>query len=599
MKNDPLWPAPREEVASPPPPGGAAPLLDAKVMMVDDEPLMTALIETHLEDGGYTKFVATSDPLQALDMLRREKPGVLLLDLMMPGLSGFDLLSAIRADDELRYLPVIVLTAATGASAKLRALQLGATDFLAKPVDASELVLRVRNTLAFHHYTQRLINLDLVTQLPNERMFDRGLAHLLANQQVTDAQVALFSVEMPDCKSMRETLGVEAADEIARVVSRRLLLLAETEDPVSRRRTPAELAPRVARLAVDRFALLLEAVPDSEAVQAVAKRLVSTLAAPLTLGMHELVPTVWAGISITPGDGCDAPSLRRGADLAATHAKQQGFSPVQFASVEINMRSMERLTLGSQLRHAAERGELLLHYQPKVNLADGRISGAEALLRWQHPQHGLVPPARFIPLAEELGLITCIGQWVAEQACRDAASWSAGADASSPRLSIAINVSKLQFRAGNLCAVLRQALFDAGLPPQRLVIELTESMLMDDVPAAIALMEELKRMGVSLSIDDFGTGYSSLSYLKRFKLDELKIDRSFVIDLPDKPVDVAIARTIVELGHSLGMRVVAEGVETPAQRDCMRSLGCDGYQGFLYSRPLPNDEFRRLIQASA
>lgn len=574
-----------------------APLLDAKVMMVDDEPLMTALIETHLEDGGYTKFVATSNPLEAMDMLRREKPGVLLLDLMMPGLSGFDLLSTIRADSELRYTPVIVLTAATGAPAKLRALQLGATDFLAKPVDASELVLRVRNTLAFHHYTQRLINLDPVTQLPNERMFERGLTELVARHRGNTTQVALFSVEMPDCKAMRETLGIEAADEIARVVGQRLLRLAEIEDPVGQRRTPAELAPRVARLAVDRFALLLENLPDTDAVQAVAKRLVSALAAPLALGVHELVPTVWAGIAITPGDGCDAPSLRRGADLAATHAKQQALSPVQFASAEINMRSLERLTLGSQLRHAAERGELLLHYQPKVNLADGRISGAEALLRWQHPQHGLVPPARFIPLAEELGLITSIGQWVAERACRDAASWSHEGNAGVP-LSVAINVSKLQFRAGNLCAMLRQALFDAGLPPQRLVIELTESMLMDDVPAAIALMNELKAMGLSLSIDDFGTGYSSLSYLKRFKLDELKIDRSFVIDLPDKPVDVAIARTIIELGHSLGMKVLAEGVESAAQRDCMRGLGCDSYQGFLYSKPVPHDEFQRLLRAA-
>ena len=593
MKNEDIWAELQLPLA--PHAGERSPLQAAKVMMVDDEPLMTALIETHLEDAGYTNFVATSDPLQALEMLRREQPGVLLLDLMMPQLSGFDLLAAIRADRELRYTPVIVLTAATGAQAKLRALQLGATDFLAKPVDASELVLRVRNTLAFHQYTQRLINVDPVTELPNERMFERGMTVLLGQPARAGAQVSLFSLELPDCRLLRETLGIEAADEFARVVALRLQRLAEAEDPVSRRHTPADQAPRVARLAIDRFALLLEGVQDTEAGQAVAKRLVTALTAPMTLGVHELVPSVWAGIAFTPSDGRDAVALRRSADQASTHARQRGLSPVQFASAEINQRSLERLTLGSQLRGAALRGELRLHYQPKISLADGRIVGAEALLRWQHPQHGLLQPVRFISLAEEMGLITGIGQWVAEQACRDAAAWSR---LSARPLPVAINVSKLQFLAGNLSAVLRQALFDAGLPPQLLVVELTESMLMDDVAAAISLMQELKVMGLALSIDDFGTGYSSLSYLKRFAVDELKIDRSFVIDLPDKSVDVAIARTIVELGHRLGMKVVAEGVETSQQRDCLQALGCDNYQGYLYSRPVAYDEFQRLLQSA-
>ena len=593
MKNEDIWAELQLPLA--PHAGERSPLQAAKVMMVDDEPLMTALIETHLEDAGYTNFVATSDPLQALEMLRREQPGVLLLDLMMPQLSGFDLLAAIRADRELRYTPVIVLTAATGAQAKLRALQLGATDFLAKPVDASELVLRVRNTLAFHQYTQRLINVDPVTELPNERMFERGMTVLLGQPARAGAQVSLFSLELPDCRLLRETLGIEAADEFARVVALRLQRLAEAEDPVSRRHTPADQAPRVARLAIDRFALLLEGVQDTEAGQAVAKRLVTALTAPMTLGVHELVPSVWAGIAFTPSDGRDAVALRRSADQASTHARQRGLSPVQFASAEINQRSLERLTLGSQLRGAALRGELRLHCQPKISLADGRIVGAEALLRWQHPQHGLLQPVRFISLAEEMGLITGIGQWVAEQACRDAAAWSR---LSARPLPVAINVSKLQFLAGNLSAVLRQALFDAGLPPQLLVVELTESMLMDDVAAAISLMQELKVMGLALSIDDFGTGYSSLSYLKRFAVDELKIDRSFVIDLPDKSVDVAIARTIVELGHRLGMKVVAEGVETSQQRDCLQALGCDNYQGYLYSRPVAYDEFQRLLQSA-
>jgi len=257
----------------------------------------------------------------------------------------------------------------------------------------------------------------------------------------------------------------------------------------------------------------------------------------------------------------------------------------------LNARTLERMTLGAQLRGAAARGELRLHYQPEINLADGRISGAEALVRWEHPQHGLLPPGRFIALAEELGLIAAIGTWVAEQACRDTAGWvAAGHD-----LNISINASKPQFLAGDLCEVLRRALFDAGLPPERLVVELTESMLMDDVDRGMQLMRRLKTLGLSLSIDDFGTGYSSLSYLKNFPLDELKIDRSFIMDLPGSAADLAIVRSVVDLGHNLGMSVIAEGVETEAQRVSLQALGCDRYQGFLFSRPVPAQEFALLL----
>ena len=287
--------------------------------------------------------------------------------------------------------------------------------------------------------------------------------------------------------------------------------------------------------------------------------------------------------------------MRKSADLASTHARAHGSTQFHFASPELNAVSYERLKLGSELRGAAQRGELLLHYQPKVDFDTGSITGAEALVRWQHPEHGLLQPGSFIELAEELGLIRGIGQWVIEQSCRDAATWrSAGFGA----LKLAINVAKPQFISGDLCRVLRRALFDTEIPAELIVIELTESMLMDNVSTGISLMHEMKALGVTLSIDDFGTGYSSLSYLKRFPLDELKIDRSFVMDLPGQACDVAIARTVIELGHSLGMTVTAEGVETVAQRDCMADLGCDRYQGFLFSKPLPNAELLQLLVAS-
>jgi diguanylate cyclase len=264
-----------------------------------------------------------------------------------------------------------------------------------------------------------------------------------------------------------------------------------------------------------------------------------------------------------------------------------------FASHTLNAKSLERLTLGSQLRGAAQRGELRLHYQPKVEVKSNRIVGAEALVRWQHPTHGLLPPARFIQLAEEFGLIEGIGEWVIQQACDDAARWQRlGLGA----VKIAVNVAKPQFASGSLCRVLRQAMFDSGVAAAQLVIELTESMLMDNVPANLAQLHELKSLGVTLSIDDFGTGYSSLSYLKRFPLDELKVDRSFVMDLPGQRADTAIVSTVIQLGHSLGMTVIAEGVETQAQLDCLRELGCDNYQGFLFSRPVPAEQLVAMLR---
>ena len=569
-----------------------SPLLDAKVMMVDDEPLMTDLIQAYLEDEGYRNFVVTNDPREALELLRREDPGVLLLDLMMPQMSGFELLEAIRADRALRYTPVIVLTASTGAESKLRALKLGATDFLAKPVDASELVLRVRNTLAFRQYHNRLINFDPVTGFPNHRLFDRGIDEMIAVRDLCGGMVTVFSIGVPVCREIRESIDQSTADDLARVLANRLNRFAIAENFKSPFATSNERAPRVARLSDEQFGLVLEGVPDADALDILATTILDIVSEPVTLRLHEVGPVAWLGIAVSPADGDTAAALRQSADLAATHARLRGASHYVFASPELNARSLHRMTLGSQLRGAVKRGELQVHYQPKVDIKTSRIVGAEALVRWNHPELGILPPGQFITLAEELGLIGSIGQWVMAMACRDAVSWI---HAGLGDLRVAVNIAKPQFESGDLCDVVRQAMHDSGLPPKQLVLELTESMLMDNVEASQALMAELKVLGVTLSIDDFGTGYSSLSYLKSFPLDELKIDRSFVVDLPGVKSDVAIVRTVIELGHRLGMSVIAEGVETTEQLDCLARLGCDRYQGFLCSKPLPADQFMELL----
>lgn len=570
---------------------GRSPLLDAKVMMVDDEPMMTDLVQVLLEDEGYTNFVAVNNPLDALRMLRTEGPSVLLLDLMMPQMSGFDLLEAIRADKATRYTPVIILTAATGADSKLRALQMGATDFLSKPVDGSELVLRVRNALAFFQYHNRILNYDTVTGLPNRHLFDRGIEDMLEHRHLTGGVIVLMDVNVAECRELRQSVDQSTADGFVSVVARRMNRFAHSDEFIPPLGTSIERAPRVARLGDDHFCMVFEGVKDSEQVENLARRVLTVLTEPVNLGFHEVVANPWIGISLAPANGNTADLLRQSAELAAVPARQLAVARYLFASPELNARSLERLTLGSQLRGAAERNELHLHYQPKLEINSGRILGAEALVRWEHPEQGLLQPGRFIGLAEELGLIGIIGEWVLVQACRDAGAWKAGGLG---ELKVAVNVSKAQFLPG-LCPLIQSTLTETGLDPSQLIIEITESVLMDDAEAARQLMFDIKALGVTLSIDDFGTGYSSLAYLKRFPLDELKIDRSFVVDLPGAATDVALVHTIVDLGHRLGMSVIAEGVETPDQLNCLARLGCDNFQGFLFSKPIPMADFVDLV----
>ncbi|MBI3154434.1 MAG: EAL domain-containing protein [Burkholderiales bacterium] len=571
-----------------------SPLLDAKVMLVDDEPLMTELIQTHLEEAGYRRFAVCNDPTQALAVLREQDPSVLLLDLMMPAVSGFDLLARIRAEREWRALPVIVLTASANAETKLRALKLGATEFLAKPVDASELVLRLRNTLAFKQYHDRRANLDAATQLPNAAWFERRLARALPGWLARGDRVALLDIQVPECASLRATLGLAAATQLARTLAERLTQLAAAHAGIDLASDLLEAEPTLARLALDSFALLLPRLPHDDDMQQLASDMLRELARPVLLGAHECRPTPAIGVALAPDDAAGVAELMKAAELARTQARGAGGMRHEFFSRELSERARERLELGEQLRHAADRGELRLHYQPKLDVASGRIVGVEALVRWMHPQRGLVAPGLFVPLAEELGLIARIGDWVLHQACADGAAWDAAALAP---VRIAVNVSQPQFDGGTLVPTLRRALAASGLAPERLVIELTESMLMRDAEQALAQMRALEALGVSLSIDDFGTGYSSFSYLKRFPLDELKIDRSFVADLPGGARDRAIVRSVIAIGHDLGLSVIAEGVETREQLAALAELGCDMYQGFHHSRPMPPQALRVLLAA--
>jgi EAL domain-containing protein (putative c-di-GMP-specific phosphodiesterase class I) len=346
----------------------------------------------------------------------------------------------------------------------------------------------------------------------------------------------------------------------------------------------------LSRVAGDEFCVILEKVRDPESVAAVARRLLDIMHAPFAVAGRELFVTLSVGIALFPQDGRDDAQLLVHADMAMSLAKSTGGNTYAFHSPETNSRSLERLTLETSLRKAIGRHELELHYQPKVDAATGRISGVEALARWTHPQLGPIPPCRFIPLAESTGLIIELGEWLLHRACKTAAQWHRAGLA----VPVAVNVSTLQFRQGNLPQLIRGALAETGLPAEALIVELTESLLMEHSEANSELLQAIKGLGVRLSMDDFGTGYSSLGYLKRLPLDELKIDRIFVSDLPADHGSAAIVGAVISMAQGLGLKVTAEGVETQAQLEFLRSNGCDACQGYLFARPMSADAFLTL-----
>jgi diguanylate cyclase (GGDEF)-like protein len=566
---------------------------EAVVMMVDDEALLTDVIQTHLEDHGYQRFVTCNEPTEAMALIRAHRPDVLLLDLMMPKVSGFEILSAMRADPSLMYLPVIVLTAASDAETKLLALEIGATEFLAKPVDASELVLRLRNTLAFKQYQDRLAYVDPVTSLANRQSFTLRLGQALQGVREHQGMLGLLHVSCDHFRQTRETLGSRSADELLRLAALRLQhLAASTAEPGQ---ASAHMEPGdVARVGEQDFAIAVPALGDADAASLLAKQVLRALSQPFEIDGHAIFLSPGVGIALAPHDGDQAETLLMNADIASAKAREsQHKTHFEYFSAELTERSLQRLRLGREIRMALERQEMRLHYQPKVCMRTGRITGAEALIRWQHPEHGLLLPSHFIGIAEEVGLIGDISEWVMHVACTQAAKWHAQGF---ENLKISINVAKPHFDEGQLCPRLEQLLQETGLPPQWLMVELTESMLVQDAARALQQMDDLRALGIGLSIDDFGTGYSSLSYLKRFPANELKIDRSFIMDVATHDKDRAIVQTVVTLGHSLGMDVVAEGIETVEQHRILQHSGCDVYQGFLFSKAIPPEAFEALVQ---
>jgi len=420
-------------------------------------------------------------------------------------------------------------------------------------------------------HAQHLADHDPLTGLPNRRLLEDRLTQALALSQRNRKQTAVMFVDLDRFKAINDSLGHTVGDAVLKEVASRLVKQLRVGDTVC-------------RIGGDEFVVVLPESKRSTDAANVAAKILETLSQPVQVADRELAVTPSIGIAVFPEDGRDAAMLIRNADAAMYHAKESGRANYQFFTEQMNQAASRRLALEADLRGAAQKGELVLHYQPIVSLKDGAVVAQEALLRWQHPQRGLVPPAEFVPLAEETGIILAIGEWALREACR----WGTFIGVEHG-VEIAVNLSARQFNDPRLIELVRRVLAESGLPPRQLALEITETTAMQQTDVTASTLKKLKELGVSLVIDDFGTGYSSLAYLRRFPVDRLKIDRSFVADVPGDRNAESLIGGIVGLAHALGLTVIAEGVETGAQRDCVARLGCDLVQGYQVGRPADAD----------
>ena len=693
----------------------------SRILVVDDDITIRLLMRESLEQAGF-EVMEAEDGAKAVQRFAETPSEVVLMDVEMPGMDGFSACAALRHLPHGQDIPVLVVTGHDDIASVNRAFEVGATDFLAKPINWALLGYRVlyllrssrtyqalkagearlakaqqmarlghwdwdvsENRWTFseeicrlfgfapgdrpanredmvkvihpadrdqvnqlfaaalrgeHKYeieytlllpdktvrvvaekvevsynkqaqpehvegtvqdiTERrhaearirhLAYYDALTGLPNRQMFSEQVSLALRQARRSRKPAALLFIDIDNFKAINDSVGHGTGDDLLRQVADRLSACVRAGDSIGR---PGKERPSVSvyRFGGDEFILLHVALQHEQDASLIARRIEAALGEPFLIGGQDFFITVSIGIAVYPSDGDDVKTLLRNADSAMYHAKQRGKNTFEFYTESLTRICMERMHLEAKLRRAIEQRELKLCFQPTLETRSERLTGAEALLRWSTPGLGAVPPLKFIPLAEETGLIIPIGEWVLREAFRQMQAWEAVG--LSP-LTVAVNVSARQFHYGNLSKAVSDLLDESGLKPQCLELELTESAIMSDVPRAKRMLQELSDLGVRLAIDDFGTGYSSLSQLRWLPLNALKIDRSFVRDLPDNQDASAIALAIIAMAHSLGLRVVAEGVETPTQLTFLKEHGCDHVQGYLFSPAVPAPEFARFL----
>ncbi len=600
-----------------------------QVIVVEDSEDDTMLVLREIRKGGYEPVferVETAEELR--DALSSRKWGLVISDFSMP---YFDAISAMKIVHERDPdLPFILVSGTITEETAVNAMKAGAQDFVTKgnmarlvPAIERELIdaqvrrerRRMEKELEAYHAdlekkveertrelaqanAQLLIEIaerkrieeeirhmahhDSLTGLPNRRLFADILKIEIAQARRHKSKLAVLFLDLDRFKDINDTLGHETGD----------LLLREVAD---RFRKTVRESDTVARIGGDEFNIVMADISRTGDIGDFAQKIIDSLRKPVMINGNELNITTSIGISVYPDDGDEIDALRKYADIAMYHAKESGRNTYQFYNPAINIRSVERMRLESMLLRSVELGELVVYYQPLINISTRRIECAEALVRWRHSEKGLLLPENFIQTAEESGFINAIDEWVLRTVGKQARSWL---DTRLPPVCITVNLSSRQFRNPELAGKIGSILRETGMPPERLDIEVSESMAMANVERSAARMRELSAMGIHISIDDFGTGYSSLNHLKRLPIERLKIDRSFIQDISFDSDDRAIVSAVVQMGHMMKLKVVAEGVETNEQFAFLSKLNCDEAQGFLFNRPLPPGEFAELLAAS-
>ncbi|MFT4520504.1 MAG: putative signal transduction protein with EAL and GGDEF domain [Halioglobus sp.] len=576
----------------------------AKILVCDDDQNVRLLARQCLEAEGMA-VVEACDGLEAIDLFVKERPDLVFLDVEMPGMTGLEACQRIRSLPQGENIPIMIVTGSDDRASIDLGFEAGATQYKTKPVNWSLLgrdvqyMLRASNAFnSLKRQEDRLRYLayyDPLTSLPNRRSFNEQLNRILKRSQRHKTSAALLFIDLDHFKRINDSIGHARGDSLLVEIAKRLTIELREDDAInyfSNNSAEDQVAPdpeaatEIARLGGDEFTVVLSDVGAIADIERVAKRILDSLSQPIALQSHNPVVTPSIGIALYPQDGNDPDTLVRNADTAMYVAKAEGRACYRFYNEDMNALAVEQLKMEEELRDAMRNQELELRYQPQVNSITGEVVSMEALVRWKHPTRGMVSPGEFIPVAESTGQIIELGEWVMGEVARNCLYWDTlGLKA----FRVCVNISPLQFNQNHLPQWIGQFLERSGLPPERLELELTESAIMTDAETNIAKLRELKGLGVDLAVDDFGTGYSSLSYLKRFPIDTLKIDQSFIADL-ETPDGAAIVDAILALAKTLNLRVIAEGIESEHHMAYLVQKGCDLLQGFYFARPIyPED----------
>lgn len=549
------------------------------VILADDDPSIRLMVRHVLESEDYD-IIEAADGLEAIKAVEKHNPALILLDAVMPGLDGFTTCQQIK-DKGYKDIPVIMITGLDDDASVERAYEVGAIDFITKPIKWAVLKHRVRSVVA-KVIAERKVKLlayrDSLTQLPNRLLFADRLEQAIIRASRNRDAVALMLLDLDDFKLVNDSFGHEAGDKLIKSIAQLL--------SSSLRR-----ADTVARLGGDEFAVIVEGIDNASDAVSIADNLTTILKHNVKIEGHETFTSASVGIAVYPDDGDDAQTLLKNADTAMFRAKENGRHCFQFYTPEMSVNAMARLDLENSLRKALQNNEFVLHYQPMVEIHKNEVAGIEALLRWQHPEKGIIEPEDFIPVAEEAGLILPIGEWVIRAACKQLKQWhQAGLD----QQKVSINISARQFRDQDIVSLFKRELEDTGVDPSCISIDLAEATLIDNIGEAEKVLVKLHEMGMGVAIHDFGTGFASVAYLKDFAVDMVKLDRVFINAIPDSEADSAIVAAVAGLTRGLKLNLLAVGVENERQLQMLKGLGCQMGQGFYWSKPLPADQYEQF-----